>query len=845
MSDLDLARELLTLDPATRQSRLQQMAGQDPPRARAVERLLQSLSSETQDSLPTGATDNEATAPRLEVLGPFKLIELLGRGGMGAVYLAEQDHPRRRVALKLMRSDLVGSDDLKRFAREAGFLARLDHPAIARVLEAGHLRGSLGPMPYLAMEYVQGRGLIEHSRTLGLRARLQLLLVLAEAVQHAHVRGVIHRDLKPDNILIDHEGYPKILDFGIAKAVDLDDDPTAPRTMAGHVIGTPNYMSPEQLAGASIDVRSDVYALGAIAYEVLSGGRSARDFAGRSLAEAQLALRQPPRPLADSAPETRGDLSTIVAKALAYEAERRYQSAAELADDLRRWLDSRPILARPPSFAYVAQRYLARNWLPISVASLLALTLIVATVVSLSFARQAELARTEAETQAEVAREVNAFLGGMLAAANPRASAERPATLLDMVDGARAELSRRTLSPAVEREIRLTLAKTYRGLSQFDAALAQLDALQRLPAAPSQALDEAILRTTLLGQLQRQDEVAQALDALEAQLAGDPGASLATQRKLMLERARWYQRQGRFPEALKAFDAAYALGERELGARHPDLFPLRSDRVNVLSDLGSIQEALTAIDALIADVEATQGAQHPETLILRNDRTTLLFSLKDVDAAAKEMQAIADQAVSIFGPDHEFTLTTLHNLAAVEIQRGQRERGQALLQLKLERMRGRYPPDHLKLINTESSLAVVTDMLGQYAEAEAIYVDLLQRWPASRAGFPAEIATVLFNLARLRAKLGRWTEARADFEQLLARMLAADMGDSVNLARYRVEYAARLLRQGQDRAAAKAQLQLAEARIAAELPPAHASRVLAEQLRAELGETPVVTPNAK
>lgn len=826
---LDLAMALQALRAEERQQRLQELRESDPLQADSIEQLLGTLAQETQ-----GATGSlAAPTPELSVLGPFKLIELLGRGGMGAVYLAEQDHPRRRVALKLMRSEWVGSDDLKRFMREAGFLAKLSHPAIARVLEAGQLRGTLGPLPYLAMEYVQGSGLIEHARTLSLNARVSLIVSICRAVLHAHVRGVIHRDLKPDNILIDQAGQPKILDFGIAKAIEIDDDPTAPNTMAGHIIGTPGYMSPEQLAGAHIDLRADVYSLGAIAYEVLSGGIRVRDFAGKSLADAQLLMRQSPVSLAQHNPQTQGDLNTVVMKALCAEPERRYQTAAEFADDLERVLERRPIAARPPSLAYVAGRFVVRNWLPIGVGSAVAVLLLVATVVSLRFAQDADRARAEAQTQASIANEVNGFLRNMLSSANPRATADRPTTLLDMVDRARDELPRRRLSDAVELELRRTLLDTYRGLSQSQAALAQADVLlARAKDAPTR-LDALLLRASLLSELQQQDQTHAALVEAEKLFASMPVAPLGTERRLALERARWHTRGGRFGEALKTFDMALALGAQDLGASSPELFAIRSDRLNVLADLGQIKDALQQAEALISDVEAAHGADHPEALILRNDRATLFHTMGDSASAAREMEDIAQQADSVFGPDHEFTLTTLHNLAALEIQRGNRQRALELLTLKRDRMQGRYAPDHLKLINTESSLAVVAAQLGQPAEAERIYIDLLSRWPATKQGLPAEIATVLFNLARLRDDQDRWTEAQQDFESLIARMRAANLGDSVALARYRVDFANRLLRQG-NRQRALEELDAAEQRLIEELPAEHPSRTLAAGLRQRL-----------
>ena len=281
---------------------------------------------------------------------------------MGTVYEAEQDSPRRPVALKVIRPGFASPALLKRFTHEAQILARLHHPGIAQVYEAGLADDG---QPFFAMEFIRGLPLDEYAdrHGLDLAARVGLVARVCDAVQHAHDRGVIHRDLKPANILVEETGQPKVLDFGVARATDADLLTAAGLTRTGQLLGTPNYMSPEQVAAdpAAIDRRADVYALGVILFELVAHRLPYR-LEDRPLAEAaRLILEEDPPRLGSLDPELRGDVETIVAKALEKDPARRYPSSAALAEDLRRWLTHEPILARPPSALYHLRKFARRN----------------------------------------------------------------------------------------------------------------------------------------------------------------------------------------------------------------------------------------------------------------------------------------------------------------------------------------------------------------------------------------------------------------------------------------------------------------------------------------------------
>jgi len=356
--------EALDLPRERRALLLTERCADDPSLRAEVDSLLESY-GELDGFLEQPLELKDGTSPPPECpqsIGRYRVLRILGYGSMGLVYLAEQPNPKRLVALKLLRQAEATEPARRRFEREAQVLGRFSHPGIASILEAGVAETEVGPRPYFTMEYVEGRPITEYAEQQSLDAseRVRLALQMIEAVEHAHTQGVLHRDVKPANVLVDASGQVKVLDFGIAQLTREDELQTM-LTGTGQLVGTVAYMSPEQARGATLDERTDQFSLGVILYELLSGelpydtrGRLVHD-ALRSLAESDW------RPLSQRDPALRGDLETILATALASEPVRRYPNLAALRADLQAWLEGRPIAARPPSTVYQLQRFVGRH----------------------------------------------------------------------------------------------------------------------------------------------------------------------------------------------------------------------------------------------------------------------------------------------------------------------------------------------------------------------------------------------------------------------------------------------------------------------------------------------------
>jgi eukaryotic-like serine/threonine-protein kinase len=675
-------------------------------------------------------------SPHVSHVGPFRILGQIGEGAMGVVYEAEQDRPQRRVALKIVRPGLVPPAVLRRFELESELLGRLQHPGIAQVYQAGVAETSFGPQPYFAMELVRGQRLDEYVRAKrpGFRARLLLVAAIADAVQHAHHRGIIHRDLKPANIMVTEAGEPKILDFGIARAAQ-DALVTGVQTVAGEVLGTLSYMSPEQLSGdvAALDTRSDVYALGVILYEVVAE-RPPYELERKTFAEAaRIIHEEEPMRLRSAMPAVPADVETIVAKALEKEKERRYSSAAELAEDIRRFLRDEPIAARPPSAAYQARKFARRH--TALVAGVLATFLVlVVGVVATSWqavrARRAERvaqARAqEADVERAKAEAVTAFMTGMLAAVDPAEARGRDVSVRDALDAAAAKIEGGELAdqPAVEAAVRKTIGTTYGGLGLYDEAERHLGASLALESRASlTALERADTRARLVNVLYGSGKYKEALpvaeEALELRRAalGTEHADVASS---LDDLGAIHVSLGDVARAEPLMREALAIKRVVLPDADPKLAVGLNNLAFVMRMRGNPQDAETMFREALAIDRRTLGDEHPE---VATKLINVAVVLRDQRRAA-EAEPFAREAVAIrrkvLGGRHPALANALDVLAGMVEDQGRDAEAESHLREALGISRDANGEVHLDTARLQHNLGWVLWKQGAYVEAEPL-----------------------------------------------------------------------------------------------------------------------------
>ncbi len=739
-------------------------------------------------------------------IGHYKLLEQIGEGGCGVVYMAEQEEPvRRRVALKVIKLGMDTRSVIARFEAERQALAMMDHPNIAKVLDGG---ASPTGRPYFVMELVRGVKITSYcdEQKLSTRQRLDLFISVCQAVQHAHQKGIIHRDLKPSNILVteqDGASMPKIIDFGIAKATT--DQRLTDKTLFTafeQFIGTPAYMSPEQagLGGLDIDTRSDIYSLGVLLYELLTGQQpfDSEQFVRSALDEILRTIREkePPRPSARLTTLTeqelttvaqrrqidstklpnllRGDLDWIVMKALEKDRTRRYDTANGFARDLQRFLDNEAVVARPPSNLYRFQKLVRRNKLAFAAVGAVTIALLLGLGMSTWLFLKERQARQRVASEAAKSQQVAQFLKNMLSGVGPSVAKGRDTKMLREILDKTAERVGRELGkqPGVEAELRNTIGEVYGNLGDsrkaeemFRAALAM-----RTKLFGSEHPEVATSLDNLAVVLMYQDKFAEA-ETLHRQ-------ALSMRRKLLgsndttvaesltgLGTVLWHQ--GKLSEAEATHRQALALRRKILGDKHPDL----AVSLNNLGVVLTAERKLAEAEVILREALALRRK------ILSSDDLDLTFSLANLSSALwgrgnlAEAESLQREGITIMrkviGPEHPTLALSINNLGTILWEQEKQAEAEVVFREALAMQQKLLGPEHNELAVSLNNLAVALWNQGKLAQAETMNREALAMRRRLLGDEHGDVAWSLNSLAFILRDLHNLPEAETAAREAL------------------------------------------------------------------------------
>ena len=701
--------------PVRRSAFLDQECGRNRSSCARIEALLASYSDagsllEHPAIIPPPTRHFDPVAERLgTTVGPYRLLEQIGEGGMGVVFLAEQSQPiKRNVALKIIKPGMDSSKVMARFTVEKQALALMDHPNIARVLDAGTTDSGR----YFVMELVDGIPITEYcdANHLSLRARLELFVQICQAVQHAHQKGIIHRDLKPSNILVavcDGRSVPKIIDFGVAKAAGPTLSQATLLTELGQIVGTLEYMSPEQaeLDQPDVDTRSDIYSLGVLLYELLTGTTplERQRLKGTTFLNGLRLIREeePPRPssrltVTEALPtiaanrgfdskklsrQVRGDLDWIAMKCLEKDRDRRYATASGLASDVQRYLRDEPVLASPPSAVYRFRKFARKHRSAIAVAFGFAAVLLIGTIISTTLAIRASHATAQAKTneQQAVEKEQEAL-----------ASAEQASRAADAERQAR-------LSAEVQR-------KQSMAISRFMANAT------RIPGARRDSRMEEIL--------------ARSEREVQAKFDDSP-----TKMDLLHVIAQSYYGLGLYHNAIPLWEQVRGYLVQTFGPDHPTALSVSGNLAVAYRQVGRLDEARRLFEEILERMQRTLGAEHQQTRITMVHLAEQYRKVGRLDEALPLAEEGLKLSLANRGPDHSETLWAMENLADVYLADSRLDEAFRLYEERVSRSKAALGPEHPNTIAAMHSLADTYARRGRRAEAASEFNRLLQMNP--------------------------------------------------------------------------------------------------------------------
>ena len=790
-------------------------------------------------------------AQSISTIGPYALLERIGTGGMGEVWIAEQSEPvKRRVALKLIKGGLGSREIIARFEAERQALALMNHPNIARILDAGTTAEG---QPYFVMELVAGQPLTQYcdEHKLSIDQRLKLFLDVCGGVQHAHQKGIIHRDLKPGNIIVglqDGVPVPKIIDFGLAKAMESTQRLTDQSlfTGIGQILGTLKYMSPEQasLDNLDIDTRTDIYALGVILYELLTGSTPLDDSSLKSQAAFKILElireKEPVKPsskLGSSSAEQvssitgqrqtdslrlkrilLGDLDWIVMKALEKDRTRRYDSASGFAADIRRYLHSEPVVARPPSLDYRVRKFVRKNRVGVLAAAVVLMTLvggIIGTSLAMYRALAAETlaedrlaeantarARAEAETaakekalaeetrQRQFAEAVTEFVeqdflqltsvegqADLLEDASVR-ELGKDTTLRELLDRAAEKLKQReNLAPEIEARLCNVIGNSYRengdaaiGIPFLERALT----LRREHLGPDDpntltSMNNLAVAYVDAGQLDWALPLyEQTLELRKAKLGPDHPNTLDSMNNL----ASGYQAAGQLDRALPLLEQTLELKKAKLRPDHTDTLTSMNNLAEGYRAAGQLDRALPLLKQTLELSKAKLGPDHPQTLGSMNNLADGYLAANQLDKALPLFEQALELRKAKLGPDHPDTLTSMNNLADGYRANGQLDKALPLFEQTAELIKAKLGPDHPLTLTSMNNLAGGYYVAGQLDRALPLYEQTLELRKAKLGPDHPDTLTSMNNLAQGYRAAGQLDKAVPLYEQTLELMKA-------------------------------------------------------------------------
>ena len=791
---------VLEQDPPKRITFLKAACKDDLELYKEVSSLLESdqqinslIDGQALDSVTISNKLLEETQLEGQEVGPYKLIKKLGQGGMGVVYLAERADGQfeQKVALKLIKKGMDSEMIVRRFLAERQILATLDHPNIARLLDGGLTPDGL---PYFAMEYVEGVPIIPYCnvKKASIEERLALFQDICKTVHYAHRNLVVHRDLKPGNILVNREGQIKLLDFGIARM--LTDDGYETKTVftqAGHRVLTPEYAAPEQVSSGPITTQTDIYALGVVLYELLTGLRPLK-ISSHSPAEVEVIIRNetPTRPSAmvskneqiesthAATPEKlskklHGDLDTICLKALQKEPERRYSSADEFMLDIDRHIKGMPVAAQPDSITYRLNKFYTRQKTGIIAALLILLALAsIITMYTLRLRQATEVAQQEAVKAEQTAT----FLASLFEGANPLVAQGDTLNARHMLDaGADRVAEELADQPEVQASLLTVIGDAYNGLGLYPQAEKHFQqALEFTQATQGHASHDAALLLQRMADIRHSlsdfpgaDSLQRATLDIQKALYGEEHPEIAatllkmasTNRSIgnydvaipLYEQAvalnekllpkddpelAWsvnnlgwaYYNQGRFDEAIEAYERAEFLQRTYLGETHPDLGFTLNNYGGLLWTTGDFEQGEAKLRESLSIRRGLYGEEHPETMQSLNNLATMFFRKGEIDAAEPLYRQILETNTRLLGKNHRYVASTTSSLGVVMLEKGKLEEAEELLIEALNIRKSIFGESHRQVSFSQANLASVYLEKGEHAKSVAMYEQSISFW---------------------------------------------------------------------------------------------------------------------